>query len=212
MSFLDAYTFFGSVIVVGVLIVMAGVLSFVRLPSRLQLVLAVLWLAVHAAALATNAGGLLLTNLLVIGSAVFGAGLIARAARTPGALAALAVTASVVDITSFHAGPTRWLLSSDSGGAATVLRYLAVTVPVDGSPIPVVGIGDLVLFGAFLLGLREFGCRPWAAAGVLATGLLIALAVGLARGGAFGIPFMAVGVLGFVVFHRRASQAKEQRP
>lgn len=72
--------------------------------------------------------------------------------------------------------------------------------------IPVVGVGDLLLFGTFYLGLSQQGVRPWASVTILTSGLLVALAVGIARGGAFGIPFMAVGVVLLVAAsHRRAS-------
>ena len=103
-------------------------------------------------------------------------------------------------------GPTRWLLSSDSAAVASALLHLAVSLPWDAASIPVVGVGDLLLFGTFYLGLSPQGVRPWASVTILTSGLLVALAVGIARGGAFGIPFMAVGVVLLVAAsHRRAS-------
>jgi hypothetical protein len=110
-------------------------------------------------------------------------------------LVALAVAASVADIISFSTGPTRWLLEGPTGEMWAGLPYLAVTVPVAGQPIPVVGIGDLLLFTTFFLGLTRLGVGRAASFVTLACGLLVALVVGLLRGGAFGIPFMAAGVV-----------------
>lgn len=163
------------------------------------------WLALHTAALATGTGGLVVSNVLVLGSGAVGAALLARAMPTPGALAALAVTASVVDVVSFSTGPTRWLLDSGSAEVSTALRYLAVSIPWSGRTVPVVGVGDLLIFGALFLALRELGHRGWAAGAVLSVGLLLALAVGLVRGGAFGIPFMAAGAVALSVGAQRGS-------
>ena len=130
----------------------------------------------------------MLPEFIVLGTAL-GAGVaIGRSLRSTGALVVLAVTASIVDVISFSSGPTRWLLEADSGAGASVLRFLTISVPREGVVVPAVGVGDLLLLAAFFVALRA-----------LNRGRLVALAVGLWRGGAFGIPFMAAGAVALVL-------------
>jgi hypothetical protein len=152
------------------------------------------WIGLHVALLALHPSSLILSNALVLGSAIGGGVLIYRTVPTPGALMALAVAASVADIISFTVGPTRWLLDPASGELWEGLPYLTVSLPMAERTVPVIGIGDLLLFAGFFLGLRRLGPGRIVSFTTLACGLLVALWVGLIRGGAFGIPFMAVGV------------------
>lgn len=162
MTFAASFAVFALVIVTCSTFATLGAAQISRLDIKAQLVLAGVWLAIHLAAFLSKVGGPWLNDALVLGSAASIGALLVRTVRTPGSLMALAVTASVVDIVSFTGGPTRFLLDSGSNSISEALRYLAVSVSVDGDLVAVVGIGDLLIFGVFFLGLRSQG-HSWPA-------------------------------------------------
>jgi hypothetical protein len=123
---LVSYFIFASVIATSLSALLVGLTKLKGLPLRTQTRLTGLRLTLHASALALGSGGPWLSNVLILGTTIGAATVLARTVRVPGALATLAVTASVVDIVSFTTGPTRWLLSSDSAAVASALLYLAV--------------------------------------------------------------------------------------
>lgn len=186
---------FALVIAGAAMVVALASLGIRRLARPQAMAVAGGWLAVEAVLLLLRPNSLGASNLLVLGSAVAGALLLAPTVRSRGALVALAVTASLVDVISFLSGPTRWILDADLSETHGMIRYLAVSVPYGGHVVPAVGIGDLLLFGVFFLGLEERGTPRWLSLTVLTVGLLVALGFGLWLGGAFGIPFMAAGTL-----------------
>lgn len=197
-----SYAVFALVIVVSSTLVTIGAVRIARLGFKAQVAPTGVWLAIHLAAFLSGVGGPWVSNALVLGTGAVVAALLARTVRTPGSLVALAVTASVVDIVSFTGGPTQFLLDAGSDSISEALRYLAVSMSVDGELIAVVGIGDLLIFGVLFLGLRGHG-HPWRLVWtVLTFGLLVALLVGLLRGGAFGIPVTAIGAIA-LTYRRR---------
>ena len=204
MTFPASFAVFALVIMVGSTFVAVGATRISRLDFRAQMVVAGMWFAIHVAAFQSGIDGLWVSNALVVGSAASVAALVARTVRTPGPLVALAVTASIVDIVSFTSGPTRFLLDSGSDSISEALRYLAIAMFVDGDLVAVVGVGDLLIFGVLFLGLRQQGHSRRTAWAVLTAGLLVALLFGLFWGGAFGIPFMAIGAIALTYRSRRA--------
>lgn len=206
---------YGSVVVLSSTLVLAGLAGLLRVrgvsarSSRLVMGIGVVWVLAHlgVAVSPIDVPGLL-SSLLVLGSSLVCAALLARTAGTQGALVALAVTASIVDVVSFSGGVTAWLLTSESEGVARALRFLTVTLQTEAGLVAVVGIGDLAFLGAFYLGLVRHGGRPGIVGSSLVGALLIALAVGLLRGGAFGIPFMAVAVVALSLRWRRKPVAQ----
>jgi hypothetical protein len=195
MSHLLSYLEFACVIVGAAFMVALGTLALRRLSWASAVATVAGLVLIAGIMLRLEAGDLVASNILVLGSSVGGALLLARTVPSSGALVTLAVTASVVDVVSFLTGPTRWLLDAGVGGTHRAVQYLAVCVPYAGSVVPAVGIGDLLLFGVFFLGLERQGTPRWMSLGVLSLGLLVALGFGLWLGGAFGIPFMAVGTV-----------------
>jgi hypothetical protein len=147
---------------------------------------------VYAMLLLLRPAGLVWSNVAVLAVSIAVGTRIGRGLGSRGALLAFAITASVVDIVSFTTGPTRWLLGRGTAPAWEGIRYLAVSLPSSDRVIPMVGVGDLLVLAVLLTGLRGLGLPALSSASVLWAGLLVALAVGLAAGGAFGIPFMAV--------------------
>lgn len=194
---MSSFPVYSVVLVLSGSVVLVGATRVSRLARRPLALIGAAWAVAHVGlAVTPGANGLLIvSNLLVLGSAALGGTMLARTVRSRGALVTLAVTASVVDIVSFSGGPTRWLLSSELDSLSLALRYLAVTIPSANGTVAVVGIGDLALLGCFFLGLRATGHPRLVVGAGLVGALLVALVVGLVRGGAFGIPFMAAVVV-----------------
>jgi len=190
---LSAFAFYALTITVTCGVTVIGASGLRREPLGKQLAVALVVGGVHAALFVTRPSTLWLSNGFVLATSIWGAALISRTVRTAPALVALALAASVADMVSFSGGPTRWLL--DSEGLRGGLAYLAVSLPRAEGTVAVVGIGDLLLFGSFFLALSALDRPPRWVFAALIVALWFALAVGLARGGAFGIPFMAAAVL-----------------
>jgi hypothetical protein len=206
MPFPQAFALYGLVILVSCALVAAAASRLVPVQARGRSAWIGIWLVAHLVLLILHPPSLIVSNVVVLGSAVGAGVLLVRLVPTPGALAALAIAASVADIVSFSSGPTRWLLGGGWGQTWAGLSYLAISLPVNERVVPIVGIGDLLLFPTFYLGLSSLGWDRRISFGILAGGLLAALAVGLTRGGAFGIPFMALGVLVLLLPSGRAPE------
>lgn len=160
-----------------------------RIPARSA---AIALLAGYLALLLSRPDSVALSNVTVVAAGAAAGVLIAGLVASREALVALAIAASIADIVSFTTGPTRWLLDRDPTDAgAGLLEYLTVTLPWGDRLLPVVGIGDLMFTAAYYLILRTLRVAPGLALAAPLAGLLVALAVGLAFGGAWAIPFMS---------------------
>jgi hypothetical protein len=133
-------------------------------------------------------------DLAVLMGAVGGVLFLERGLRTPGAVAAFLVVAAVVDVLSVSGGVSRFLIERHREGTSDLLLYLTLVVPIRDRPIPIVGIGDLLVGGSAATALLRLGLEPVPVVGAVAGGLLAALAYGLAFGGAPAVPFMAAAV------------------
>lgn len=170
----------------------AGSVGFSRIRPASQSWIAGAVALVFATLLLLRPAGLVWSNVGVLAISISVGTRIGRGLRSRGALLTFAITASVIDIVSFTTGPTRWLLGAEAAPAWGGIRYLAVSLPVSSRVVPLVGVGDLLVLAVLFTGLRGLGLPALSSASVLWAGLLVALAVGLTVGGAFGIPFMAV--------------------
>lgn len=128
-----------------------------------------------------------------------------RALQTPAAIVAFVTVAAVMDFISMMSGGlTRVLVEHYQKGTSGLLMYLALVAPFHGSTIPIIGIGDLFIGGCVALGLIRLKLRPAAVMSALLTVLLAALAIGLWRGGAPAVPFLALAV--YFLLWRRAQR------
>jgi hypothetical protein len=193
------YGLFCAVVLGASVLTTAGSMTFSRLSVRSQSWAAAAVVLFYAVLLLLRPDGLASSNVAVLSVSIAVGTRIGRGLASRGALLAFAVTASIIDIVSFTAGPTRWLLGRGSGSAREGIRYLAVSLPVSGRDVPIVGVGDLLILAVLFTGLRGLRMPTFSSAAVLCAGLLAALAVGLVAGGAFGIPFMA-GAAGFYLW------------
>jgi hypothetical protein len=144
-------------------------------------------------------GSVLASDCFVLSVALFAAVLLAPRLRSMGALMAFLVAGAVADVISTYFGPTRllvfnWTHHLGSSG----MRFLAVTVPLEGKPIPVIGVADMLFFAVCVTVTRRFGWPEPPVFLVPLASLLAALAVGLLIGPTPAIPFLALGMLAYV--------------
>ena len=86
------------------------------------------------------------------------------------------------------------------------MRFLTISVPVQGNIVPVVGIGDLFILGGIYFSLKKLNYSDWESILVPMSGLLLALIVGLLFGGVFAIPFIALTVTLYIVYKKRRNR------
>jgi len=192
VSRVELYGLLFAVVLGASILTTAGSVGFSRLRATAQSWVATGVALAYATVLVLRPDGLEWSNAAVLAVSIAVGTRIGRGLGSRGALIAFAVTASIIDIASFAAGPTRWLLGGGADSAWEGLGYLAISLSVSDRVVPVVGVGDLLVLAALFTGLRGLRLPAFSSAVALWAGLLAALAVGLAAGGAFGIPFMAV--------------------
>ncbi len=110
------------------------------------------------------------------------------------------ITASILDLTSVAAGPTKILLDAADGGETVLVHYLALLLPWQGTQIPALGVGDLFGLAVLFSSLRGQGFSRRGAFTFGLLGLLAALAVALAWGGVAGYPFLGVAAIAALLF------------
>ncbi len=122
------------------------------------------------------------------------------------ALIVFCLTMAAVDLFSFYFGPTASLIQSYRLGNSLPLQYLSVSVPMGDEIQPVMGIGDaMAVSSAYAILIRLRYPAGWAFFAPLA-GLLIALAVGLAVGGIFALPFVAGTLIAYILIDQILSR------
>jgi hypothetical protein len=126
--------------------------------------------------------------------AIGGAVLIGANLRTARSVVAFLVTAAVVDILSISSGFSRLIIDQYQAGTSDLLLYLTLVMPIGTRLVPIVGVSDLLVGGSAATALIRIGLRPIAVIGALTVGFIAALAYGLWRGGAPGLPFIAVTI------------------
>jgi hypothetical protein len=144
-------------------------------------------------------------DLAVLAGAIGGVIWFERGVQSAPALVVFITVAAVMDFISMMSGGlTRVLVEHYEKGTSGLLMYLALVAPFHGSTIPIIGISDLFIGGCVALGLIRLKLRPAEVIGTLLVALLAPLAIGLWRGGAPAVPFMAVAV--YFLLWRRAQR------
>lgn len=146
---------------------------------------------------------LLLSNGIVLAVTTLGGTLIGAGLTTRSTVISFSIASSLADILSFTVGPTRILLDQFGGATSSLVTYLTITIPVREQVLPLIGIGDLMILSAYFAALRQLGCSALVSFGAPLSGVIAALSVGLVLGGVFGIPFMAVAVVGVLLLSRK---------
>ena len=193
------YSVLAAVIVGGCLVEYGGARGLARLPQRKRVLVAGAIAGSCALGAAVFRGSLLASNCLIFAAALFVAALLAPSLRSARALMAFLVAGAVADLLSTYIGPTRWVVRSwIHGSGLTAMRFLAVTVPLAGKPIPVIGVGDMLFFAVCVLVARRLGWPEVPVFLVPLAAYLAALCVGLLVGLTPALPFLAVGVFAYV--------------
>jgi hypothetical protein len=139
---------------------------------------------------------IVVTNCFVLVTALVVGILLSRAVGSVGALVTMPLVAAAVDLVSTQAGPSRWLVEhARQAQGVTVLQFLAVSIPLKGRIVPIIGVGDLMFFTVCVVTLRRVGWTKTNAFTAPRAGLLSALAVGLWAGFTPALPFVAAAVL-----------------
>jgi hypothetical protein len=181
----------------------AGVVALERLPSRFRMHLGIGVSLVYLAVLVVQPGSpWFVSSLLVMMVAVAMGRMIGRGFSSRGAILTFLIVVAVVDLLSFSGGLTRWIIEGYRTGESQLLYYLSISVPLRGRPVPVVGIGDLVIVSGLFRGLRTLSFSTPEVVGILLLGLTVALGVGLAHGGIAALPFISASVAGYLLLRR----------
>jgi len=159
------------------------------------------WLAfglvtAYAAELIFRPPGWPVIDLAVLAGAIGGVILFEGGLQTAAAIVVFVTVAGLIDFISMMSGGglSRALLEHYKAGTNSLLLYLALVWPVRGHIIPIVGISDLFIGGSAAAALMRIKLPPLAVMLTMSAALLIALAVGLWRGGAPALPFLAAAV------------------
>ena len=180
-----------------------------RLPSSRRRQLAFGLLAAYAAVLVFRPAAWPVIDLAVLGGAIGGVLLIEPGLQTAPAIVVFVTVAGLLDfISMISGGLSRTLVEHYQKGTSSLLLYLTLVWPVRGYLVPIVGIGDLFIGGSAAAALLRLKLNPAAVMGAMIGGLLIALAVGLWRGGAPAVPFLAAAV--WLLVWRRAQRLRSR--
>ncbi len=185
----------------GVAAVVALVHWCSRIAGRRSRHLALAFLLSYMAVLVVRPAAWPVIDLAVLVGAAGAVLLLEGGLVSPPAVVAFLCVAATVDVLSMSGGLSRLLIERYRDGTSQLLLYLTLVAPVRGRPVPIVGIGDLLVAGMAATALIRLRLRAVAVMGSIASGLLAALAYGLWRGGAPAVPFIATAVLVLVWRH-----------
>ncbi len=166
--------------------------------ASFYVLLAVLW----------QPDNLFLSNSIVLITAVLAGSSLGLLLSSEPSVISFSIAAAAVDIFSFSGGVTKNIITSYQSGESLLLRFLTISVPVQGNIVPVVGIGDLFILGGIYFSLKKLNYSDWESILVPLSGLLLALIIGLLIGGVFSIPFIALTVTIYVVYRRRRNRGR----
>jgi len=197
--------------VVGLTIVVLAARSVHRLLPSPKRILAGSFLLIYGVVIVLRLSGWPFIDLAVLTGAVGGVLLLEGGLQNQATVVVFLSVAAIVDVASMSGGVSHLLIERYRTGRSDFLLYLTLVVPISGRPIPIVGIGDLLVGGAAATALLRLGLRTVPVVGTFAIGFLSALAYGLWRGGAPALPFVTVFVL-ILVLQNRIRAGRQPRP
>jgi hypothetical protein len=166
--------------------------------NRRVAILAVAAFTIYAGFLFLRPDSWILINVVVLSVAGVGGSGLGLLIGSKASLITFCIVASIVDVYSVVQGATSTIVDSYREGSSDLLRYLAISVPVDGDITPIVGIGDFFVISAIYFVLARLGYQQMQVMLVPVAGLLLAVIVGMLVGGIFAIPFIAATTVFFV--------------
>lgn len=168
------------------------------LANRSVVLLAILAFGSYALLLLFKPDYWILINVVVLSVAGIGGSGLGLIVSSKVSLITFCIVASVVDIYSATQGATSNIVDNYREGSSDLLRYLAISMPVDGAVRPIVGIGDFLIMSVVYFVLLRLGYSQMALVLAPLSGLVLAILVGLLVGGIFAIPFIAATTILFL--------------
>lgn len=178
----------------GLVAVVWAAYSVSKFVPRFARLTAVLFLILYGVILIFQPSSWVVMDLMVLLGAIGGAVLIGSSLSSSRSVAVFLVTAAIVDIISLSSGFSRMIIDRYQAGSSDLLLYLTLVVPIGARLVPIIGISDLLVGGSAATALFRNGLNRIAVIGAIAIGFIAALAYGLWRGGAPGLPFIAITV------------------
>jgi hypothetical protein len=187
-----------------------------RVPNGWLLAACALLLLLFALLFAARYVNWIIGDLLILLLSISAGRLIGGGIHSPQALVVFCATLAVMDLVSFYLGPTASLVSKFHQGNSLPLQYLCISIPLGTFIQPILGIGDVMALACTYAALIQLKYPPLPILLVPLAGLLAALAVGLAVGGIFALPFLAAAVIAYVwidhkISHRAIRSTGENR-
>jgi hypothetical protein len=177
-------------VIVASAVVYGGIRQTEKFTNKTLIVSVLLVIVAYVLLLVWQPGSLILSNAAVLAAAVMAGSLIGSLLKRQSSVIAFAITASIVDVLSFSGGLTNKIITNFYESKSLLLQFLAISIPLKGKTIPIVGIGDLLIMAALFYALLKLKYPGWHCFVVLLCGLLLALVLGLFTKGIFGIPFI----------------------
>lgn len=156
---------------------------------------------------------LLVSDLFVLLLPLLLGAVLGRRIATPQALISFVVAAAIVDFLSFSDGLTASIIEGYRSKENLFLQYLALSIPLRGDVVPVVGIGDLIILSTIFAAFKRMHVSGLLSFVAPAGGLMVALILGLIGGGIYALPFIAAGVTAYLLLRlRRIAQTPPGPP
>ena len=145
--------------VVGLTIVVLAAHSVPRLLPSPKRILAGSFLVIYGVVIVLRLSGWPFIDLAVLTGAVGGVLLLEGGLQNQATVVVFLSVAAIVDVASMSGGVSHLLIERYRTGRSDFLLYLTLVVPISGRPIPIVGIGDLLVGGAAATALLRLGFR-----------------------------------------------------
>jgi len=184
-------------------VIFAAIRWLDTLAPRLRAFLLGAGIAAYALMIWSRPASYWISDTGVLLASIVGAFMLGGLLGSRSAVVAFCLAVALVDILSSSGGLTRHLLDQYRESGSGLLPYLAVLMTIDGKRMAVIGIGDLVVSGALFLGLHRLGFHAPGAAGVLAASIVVAFVIGWILNGIPALPFIAAGVIAYVILRGR---------
>jgi hypothetical protein len=169
-----------------------GVRTTSRLTRAKIVTLATIMMVVYGVLILSHVENLWLSNVSIILVSVGTSSVLGILLSHEVSIITFLVVSSITDIISFFRGITAAINAQHLNGGASFLRYLAITLSINGSTQWIVGIGDLVIIGTAAFALKRLGYTDLESFLIPLSGLLAGVIFALViNRGIPAIPFIA---------------------
>ena len=187
----------------------------VRITSKLTRVkiitLAIVLIVVYGALIMSHVDNIWVSNASIIVVSVGVASVLGTLLSHEVSIISFLFVSSITDIFSFFRGITASINAHYLSGGSSALRYLAITLSINGTIQWIVGIGDIVIIGTAAFALRRLNYSDGESFLVPLSGLLAGVVFALVvNRGIPAIPFIAASVILYIVYKKRNTRSNQQ--